>query len=90
MSNKEILPGHCWRDGGEQIEVTPFVVIASSDRAEEFGLSEAIGLDQASDVPFLASYRVNGLHTFLHEPLPLWLNVQTDSPWQALVDNRCC
>ncbi|MNC66229.1 hypothetical protein D3C75_1166110 [compost metagenome] len=39
------LASHCWRDGGEQIEVTPIVVIASSGGAEEFGLNEAIGLD---------------------------------------------
>lgn len=39
------LAGHYWRDSGEQIEVTPFVVIASSGGAEEFGLNEAIGLD---------------------------------------------
>lgn len=39
------LASHCWRNGGEQIEVTPFVVIASSGGAEEFGLNEAIGLD---------------------------------------------
>lgn len=31
------LAGHCWRDGGEQIEVTPFVVIAASGEAEELG-----------------------------------------------------
>lgn len=26
---------HCWRDGGEQIEITPFAIIASSGRAED-------------------------------------------------------
>lgn len=62
---------HCWRDGGEQIKVTLFVIIASSDRAEEFGLSEAISLDEAPNVPFLSSYRVSGPHTFLLEPQAL-------------------
>lgn len=43
---------HCWRNGGEQIEVTPFVIISSSGRAEESGLNEAIGLDQTSNPSF--------------------------------------
>lgn len=59
------LASHCWRDGGEQIEVTPFVIIASSGRAKKFGLNEAIGLDQAPDVRFLSSYRVIGPLAFL-------------------------
>ena len=51
---------HCWRDGGEQIKVTPFVIIYSSGRAEESGHNEAIGFDQTSNLPFLSSYRVSG------------------------------
>lgn len=47
------------------------MIISSSDRAEEFGLSEAIGLDEAPNLPFLSSYRVSGSHTFLLEPRAL-------------------
>ncbi|RMR62299.1 hypothetical protein ALP84_200062 [Pseudomonas cichorii] len=44
---------HCWKDGGEQIEVTPFVIIASCGRAEEFGLNEAICVLQPLPMMFL-------------------------------------
>lgn len=62
---------HCWRNGGEQIEITPFVIIASSGGAEKSGLNEAIGLDQTPNLPFLSSYRVSGSNTFLLEPQAL-------------------
>ncbi|WBM49628.1 hypothetical protein [Pseudomonas putida] len=65
MSNKENLASHFWRDGGEQIEVTPILVVASSGRAEEFGLKKAIGLNETPNLPFPSSYRVTGPHTFL-------------------------
>lgn len=65
------LAGHCWRNGGEKIEITPFVIIASSGGAEKSGLNEAIGLDQTPNLPFLSSYRVSGPYTFLLEPQAL-------------------
>jgi hypothetical protein len=68
---QENLADHCWRDDGEQIEVTSFVIIASTDRAEEFGLSEAIGLDKSPNLPSLPSYSVSGPHNFLLEPQAL-------------------
>ncbi|RMO71656.1 hypothetical protein ALQ37_200144 [Pseudomonas syringae pv. aptata] len=34
-------------------------------------LNEAIGLDEAPNLPFLSSYRVSGPHTFLLEPQAL-------------------